>query len=61
METTIRNPEDLALYLLSEGHVATVDGTDFGAPNCIRMSYATSDDKLEEAFSRIKLALAKLN
>ena len=60
-ETTIRNPEDLALYLLSEGHVATVGGTDFGAPNCIRMSYATSDDKLEEAFSRIKLALAKLN
>lgn len=58
---TINNPEDLALYLLSEAHVACVGGTDFGAPNCIRMSYATSDEKLVEAFSRIKTALAKLN
>lgn len=58
--TTINNPEDLALYLLAEGHVACVGGTDFGAPNCIRMSYATSDEKLVEAFTRIKNALAKL-
>jgi aspartate aminotransferase len=58
---TINNPEDLALYLLSEAHVACVGGTDFGAPNCIRMSYATSDEKLVEAFLRIKTALAKLN
>lgn len=58
--TVINNPEDLALYLLAEAHVACVGGTDFGAPNCIRMSYATSDEKLVEAFTRIKNALAKL-
>ena len=58
--TTINNPEDLALYLLAEAHVACVGGTDFGAPNCIRMSYATSDEKLVEAFTRIKEALGKL-
>ena len=58
--TAINNPEDLALYLLAEAHVACVGGTDFGAPNCIRMSYATSDEKLVEAFARIKNALAKL-
>lgn len=58
--TTINNPEDLALYLLAEGHVACVGGTDFGAPNCIRMSYATSDENLVKAFTRIKEALAKL-
>lgn len=59
--TTINNPEDLALFLLAEAHVACVGGTDFGAPNCIRMSYATSDEKLVEAFTRIKNALAKLS
>ena len=59
--TTINNPEDLALYLLAEAHVACVGGTDFGAPTCIRMSYATSDEKLVEAFTRIKTALGKLS
>ena len=59
--TTINNPEDLALYLLAEAHVACVGGTDFGAPTCIRMSYATSDEKLVEAFTRIKTALEKLS
>ena len=58
--TVISNPEDLALFLLAEGHVACVGGTDFGAPECIRMSYATSDEKLTEAFARIKEALGKL-
>ncbi len=58
--TTVNNPEDLALFLLAEAHVACVGGTDFGAPNCIRMSYATSDEKLVEAFTRIKEALCKL-
>ncbi len=57
---TINNPEDLALFLLAEAHVACVGGTDFGAPNCIRMSYATSDENLTEAFRRIKSAMAKL-
>ena len=59
--TTINNPEDLALYLLAEAHVACVGGTDFGAPTCIRMSYATSDENLVKAFGWIKEALAKLS
>ncbi len=56
----INSPEDLALYLLEEVYVACVGGTAFGAPNCIRMSYATSDEKLIDAFGRIKTALEKL-
>jgi len=51
---------DLAMYLLEEGHVACVGGDAFGAPNCIRMSYATSDENLVKAFGWIKEALAKL-
>jgi len=49
------------MYLLEVGHVACVGGAAFGAPECIRMSYATSDDKLVEAFARIKEALAQLH
>jgi len=56
----ILNASDLAMYLLDEAHVASVAGDAFGAPECIRMSYATSDDKLAEAFERIKIALGKL-
>ena len=56
----INDAGDLAMYLLEEGHVACVGGIAFGAPNCIRMSYATSDENLKEAFARIKNALAKL-
>lgn len=56
----INNPEDLALFLLAEAHVACVGGTDFGAPDCIRMSYATSDENLVKAFAWIKEALSKL-
>ena len=59
--TTIHNPEDLALFLLAEAHVACVGGTDFGAPTCIRTSYATSDENLVKAFGWIKEALAKLS
>jgi len=51
---------DLAMYLLEEGHVACVGGDAFGAPTCIRMSYATSDENLVKAFGWIKEALAKL-
>lgn len=58
---TINNSGDLALYLLEEGHVACVGGGAFGAPDCIRMSYATSDENLVKAFGWIKEALAKLN
>lgn len=56
----IENSGDLALYLLEIGHVACVGGGAFGAPNCIRLSYATSDENLVKAYDRIKVALAKL-
>jgi aspartate aminotransferase len=56
----INNSGDIALYLLEEGHVACVGGGAFGAPDCIRMSYATSDENLAKAFGWIKEALAKL-
>ena len=59
-DRVINNAADLAMYLLEEGHVACVGGGAFGAPDCIRMSYATSDENLREAFRRIKDALAKL-
>ena len=57
---TINNSTDFAMYLLEEGHVATVGGDDFGSPDCFRMSYATSDDNIKEALQRIKDALSKL-
>jgi len=56
----INNSGDLAMYLLEEGHVACVGGGAFGAPTCIRMSYATSDENLVKAFARLKEALGKL-
>ncbi|MDR0542251.1 MAG: pyridoxal phosphate-dependent aminotransferase [Dysgonamonadaceae bacterium] len=56
----IANSADLAMYLLEEGHVASVGGVAFGAPNCIRFSYAAADEKLVEAMKRVKAALAKL-
>lgn len=56
----IENAADLAMYLLEEGHVATVGGAAFGAPECLRFSYATSDENLTEAIRRIKEALARL-
>lgn len=54
----INNADDLSMYLLAEANVATVTGDAFGNPNCIRISYATSEDLLKEAFRRIKEALA---
>ncbi|GHT68366.1 aminotransferase [Bacteroidia bacterium] len=56
----INNSADLAMYLLEEGHVAAVGGLAFGAPNCIRFSYATSDENLIEAMARVKKALSVL-
>jgi len=55
-----KNDEEFALYLLRTAHVAVVAGSAFGAPGCIRISYAASDDQLKEAISRIKNCLAKL-
>jgi len=59
-ETVIGTSDDLALYLLDKAQVATVGGDAFGAPECIRISYATSDDLLVEAVKRIAVALGKL-
>lgn len=54
----ISNANDLADVLLTEAHVGTVTGIAFGDPNSLRISYATSNDKLTEALSRIKKTLA---
>lgn len=56
----INTAAELAMYLLEEGHVACVGGDAFGAPGCIRLSYATSDEQIEKAVDRIKEALSKL-
>ncbi|GAA4796188.1 pyridoxal phosphate-dependent aminotransferase [Olivibacter ginsenosidimutans] len=56
----IENSSDLALYLLNKAHVATVGGDSFGNNDCIRLSYAASDQQLIEALRRIKTALGKL-
>lgn len=53
----IKNANDFAMYLLAEANVATVTGEAFGNPNCIRLSYATSEEQLTEAIARIKKAL----
>jgi aspartate aminotransferase len=57
----IKDCEDLSLYLLDEALVALVTGEAFGAPNCIRISYATSEEILTEAMRRIRVALEKLS
>lgn len=56
----IHNSLDLAMFFLNVGHVATVGGDAFGDPNCLRMSYATSDDNIREALKRINNAIALL-
>jgi aspartate aminotransferase len=57
----IKSAEDLAMYLLSDALVALVSGEAFGDPNCIRISYAASEETLTEAMKRIKISLEKLN
>ena len=56
--TLIKNADDFSMYLLSSANVATVTGEAFGNPDCIRFSYATSEEILTEALKRIKEALA---
>ncbi len=56
----IKNSNDLSMFLLEEGNVALVSGDAFGDDNCIRFSYATSEDRLIESVKRVKEALAKL-
>jgi len=57
---TIKNDMDMCLYLLDKALVSGVPGDAFGEPTCIRLSYATSDDKLEKAMKSMKEVLAKL-
>lgn len=54
----IKDANDFAMFLLAEANVATVTGDAFGNPNCIRLSYATSEELLREAIKRIKQALS---
>ncbi|MDD4777996.1 MAG: pyridoxal phosphate-dependent aminotransferase [Fermentimonas sp.] len=58
---TMGSATDIAMYLLEEAHVACVGGDAFGAPGCIRISYATSDENIKNAVARIKTALDKLS
>ena len=57
---TISNADDLCMYLLNKAHVSTVTGRAFGEPNCIRLSFANSMEKIEGGLSRITEALKKL-
>lgn len=59
-DSKINDSTDLAMYILEKAHVATVGGAGFGSPDCLRLSYAASDNELIEAIRRIKEALGKL-
>ncbi|MEA1887425.1 MAG: pyridoxal phosphate-dependent aminotransferase [Bacteroidota bacterium] len=59
-ETTIGDSTELAMYILEKAHVAVVGGAGFGAPDCLRLSFAASEEELSEACKRIKEALSKL-
>ena len=56
----IKDADDLCMYLLNHAHVSVVTGKAFGEDKCIRISFANSMDKIEEAFKRIKDGLSKL-
>ena len=56
----IDNADDFCLYILNEAHVSLVTGAAFGSPNCVRISYAASDEELVEALKRIKEAVEKI-
>ena len=57
---TVKDADELSIYLLEEAHVATVGGDSFGDTKSIRISYAAAEDNLIEAMKRIKNALGKL-
>lgn len=59
-QETINNADDLCMYLLNKAHVSSVTGRAFGEPNCIRLSFANSMDKIEGGLKRITEAMAKL-
>lgn len=56
----IRTSSDLSMYLLEQAGVSLVEGDSFGAPNTVRISYATSDALLTEAIKRVAKAVAEL-
>ena len=58
---TVTNSDQLAMYILETAKVAVVAGNAFGSPNCIRISYASSMEKLKDAMDRIATALNNLN
>jgi aspartate aminotransferase len=60
-ENVIKDANDLSFYLMYNAHVATVSGTAFGDPDCIRFSYAIDKKDLREAVTRIRTALEKLS
>lgn len=60
-ETKIENADDFAMYILNTAYVSVVTGRAFGAPDCVRLSYAAADSVLEDAISRIEKAVAKLS
>jgi aspartate aminotransferase len=59
-EELIKDADDLCMYLLNTAHVSTVTGRAFGEPTCIRISFANSMQKIEDAMARITAALANL-
>lgn len=58
--TTVKNADDLCIYLLEKAHVSLVSGSAFGDDNCVRLSYAASESDLRKALQRMKDALGKL-
>ncbi|MBL0056655.1 MAG: pyridoxal phosphate-dependent aminotransferase [Chitinophagaceae bacterium] len=60
-EEIIQNADDLCMYFLNKAHVSTVTGKAFGAPDCIRISFANSLENIEKGFEKIRLALQKLH
>lgn len=57
----VRDANDMSMYLLNDAHVSLVTGNAFGEPGCIRMSFATSIEKIEQGMAKIKKALADLS
>lgn len=59
-QTVVNNADDFSMYLLNSAHVATVSGVGFGDSNCLRLSYAASEEELKEAIERIGEAVGRL-
>lgn len=57
----ISNADELCMYLLNVAHVSTVTGAAFGAPNCIRLSFANNIENIEKGFTKLRVSLAELS